>query len=152
MKNAFFLLLFTLISGLSFAQETNPNYDAELAERLGGDEYGMKSYVFVMLKTGPNTSTDQEAKSTAFAGHMQNIGRLVEEEKLIVAGPMQKNDKNYRGIFILDVPTLEEAETLLQTDPAIKAGYLEPELFMWYGSAALPEYLPASEKIWKKGI
>lgn len=30
----------------------NPVYDAALAEKLGADAYGMKSYVLVMLKTG----------------------------------------------------------------------------------------------------
>ena len=44
---------------------------------------------------------------------------------------------------------MEEAIDLLQTDPAIKSGLLAYEIFTWYGSAALPEYLPFSEKIWK---
>jgi len=35
-----------------------------------------------------------------FRGHLDNINRLVKEEKLVVAGPMCKNEKNYRGIFI----------------------------------------------------
>ncbi len=30
------------------------DFDAELAEQLGADEYGMKSYILVILKTGPN--------------------------------------------------------------------------------------------------
>lgn len=140
-------IIFSVI--LVNAQNTNPNYDEELATKLGADDYGMKKFVFVMLKTGSNESTDKALRDSCFAGHMANIGRLVEEKKLIVAGPMFKNDKNYRGIFILDVPTLEEAETLLQTDPAIKAEFLEPELYNWYGSAALSEYLEASDKIWK---
>jgi uncharacterized protein YciI len=81
---------------------------------------------------------------------MQNITRLVDEGKLIVAGPMGKNDKTYRGIFILkNIGTLEEAKEVLQTDPAIKAGLLDMELYNWYGSAALSEYLPFSDKIWK---
>ncbi|MDD3459312.1 MAG: hypothetical protein PHO74_07540 [Weeksellaceae bacterium] len=43
----------------------------------------------------------------------------------------------------------EEANALLQSDPAIKNGLLDYEIFSWYGSAALPEYLPTSDKIWK---
>ena len=81
---------------------------------------------------------------------MNNIQRLVEEKKLIVAGPLGKNEKKYRGIFILDnIQTEQEAKELLQTDPAIKSGLLDYEIYSWYGSAALPEYLPASDKIWK---
>jgi len=143
-------LLFA-INNLS-AQKTNSNYDAELAEKLGADEYGMKQFVLVILKTGTNTSTDKILKDSCFAGHMKNINRLVENKKLIVAGPIAKNDKTYRGIFILDVKTFEEANLLLETDPAISSKYLESELYSWYGSAALSEYLEASDKVWKTGF
>lgn len=129
---------------------SNPNYDAALASQLGADDYGMKGFVLILLKTGPNQSDDKEFISQSFRGHLDNINRLVEEGKLIVAGPMGRNDKAYRGIFILDVSSLEEAESLLQTDPAIKAGLLEAELYNWYGSAALSTYLEDSDKVWKK--
>lgn len=129
---------------------SNPNYNKSLAEKLGGDDYGMKSYFFVILKTGTNTTTDNDLISESFKGHMENIHRLVEENKLIVAGPLGKNKNNYRGIFILNnIKSIEDAKTLLQTDPAIKNGLLDYEVFNWYGSAALPEYLPYSDKIWK---
>ncbi len=53
------------------------------------------------------------------------------------------------GIFILNVASLEEAHEILQTDPAIKENLLAADLYKWYGSAAIPEYLDAAEKIWK---
>ena len=110
----------------------------------------MKSYFLVILKTGTNTTTDKELIAESFKGHMNNINRLVKEGKLIVAGPLGKNDNKYRGIFILNnLKTIEEAKELLQTDLAIKNGILDYEIFTWYGSAALPEYLPLSDKIWK---
>ena len=50
-----FVLLFFLVSGISvIAQTTNPNYDEALAKKLGADDYGMKKYVLVILKTGEN--------------------------------------------------------------------------------------------------
>lgn len=151
-------LTLLVVSTVTFGQSktendtmnTNPNYDKELADKLGGDEYGMKSYFFVILKTGINTTTDKELISESFRGHLDNINRLVEEGKLIVAGPLGKNENNYRGIFILNnIKSIEEAVELLQTDPAIKNGLLDYEIFTWYGSAALPEYLPFSDKVWK---
>jgi len=149
MKLIYTISLLLLTIGTIFGQNNNPNYDGALATKLGADDYGMKKFVLVILKTGSNTDTDKAKKDSCFVGHMTNINKLVEDKKLIVAGPIGKNDKNYRGIFILDLPTLEEATTLLQTDPAIKAKYLEPELYIWYGSAALSEYLETSDKIWK---
>jgi uncharacterized protein YciI len=127
----------------------NPNYAPELAHKLGADDYGMKSYILVILKTGPNQTTDKTFINDSFRGHMNNINQLVTEGKMIVAGPLTKNDKTYRGIFILNVTDFEEAEKLLQNDPAITEGLLDVELYKWYGSAALPEYLEFSDKIWK---
>lgn len=129
----------------------NPHYDRKLAADLSADDYGMRSYIFVILKTGTNTTADKALIAESFRGHLNNINHLVEQNKLVVAGPLGKNENNYRGIFILsNVNTLEEAKELLQTDPAIKNGLLDAELFNWYGSAALPAYLPVSEKIWKQ--
>ncbi|MFZ4413670.1 MAG: DUF6265 family protein [Bacteroidales bacterium] len=129
---------------------SNPIYNKALADKLGRDDYGMRSYFLVILKTGTNKTTDKELINTSFRGHMDNINRLVEEGKLIVAGPLGKNENTYRGIFILNnLKSLEEAKELLQTDLAIKNGLLDYEIFTWYGSAALPEYLPFSDKIWK---
>ncbi|HEX2532805.1 MAG TPA: YciI family protein [Chitinophagaceae bacterium] len=132
------------------AQSDNPNYDKALAERLGGDDYGMKAYVLVLLKTGPRQIDKKEVTDSLFRGHMANIGRLAAEGKLVVAGPLKKNEKAYRGIFILNVKTLEEAQALLAADPAVKEELLAAELYQWYGSAALSEYLKAHERIEKK--
>jgi uncharacterized protein YciI len=104
-------------------------------------------YVLVILKSGPVIIENKKTTDSLFVGHLKNIQRLANEGKLVVAGPLQKNEKSYRGIFILNVKTTDEAKTLLQTDPAIKAQLLDPELYGWYGSAALPIYLPASEKV-----
>lgn len=144
------LLLMTLACPILWAQETNPNYDKALAGKLGGDDHGMKRYFLVILKTGTNTTAEGTLINESFKGHLDNINKLVKQGKLIVAGPLAKNDNNYRGIFIFNnIATSEEAQALLLTDPAIKNELLAYEIFTWYGSAALPEYLPASDKIWK---
>lgn len=116
----------------------NPLYDAELAKKLGGNDNGMKTYVLAILKTGPNdASIGAEEKKKLFAGHMATINRLADEGKLAVAGPFGKNDKAYRGIYILNVASVEEAQKIAETDPAIKAGIFVLDLTPWYGSASL---------------
>jgi len=148
MKYLVAIILFLSVCSIN-AQTINPQYDKALADSLGADENGMKGYIFVILKTGKNTTVDKEEKTKLFQGHMNNIKRLVAEGKLFVAGPFGKNELTYRGLFILNVKTVEEAKQLCDTDPAIKAGIFDVELIPWYGSAALGEYIKVSEKIAK---
>jgi uncharacterized protein YciI len=72
---------------------------------------------------------------------IDNIKRLAASGKLVVASSLAKNDKTYRGIFILNVKTIEDAHVLLETDPRIREKVLEAEVLKWFGSAALPTYL-----------
>lgn len=150
MKYSFLFFLLLSFSLPAACQTENPNYDKFLADSLDGDDYGMKTYILVILKTGPNKIEDKIVLDSLFKGHMNNINRLAAANKLVVAGPLGKNDKTYRGIFILNVKTIEEANALLDTDPTIKEKVLEAEVFIWYGSAALPTYLPNHRKIEKK--
>lgn len=149
MRLLFTLFVFMLLPLGVMGQKTNPNYDPALATKLGADDYGMKEYTLVILKTGSNLTEDKAFIDSCFAGHFDNMGRMVKEDILIVAGPIGKNDMTYRGIFILNVTSIEEAAKILQTDPAINSKLLDAELYKWYGSAALPEYLEASDKVWK---
>jgi uncharacterized protein YciI len=138
-----------LSAQITLAQTSEITYDEALANKLEADEYGMKKYVMVFLKTGPTTNLSKAQTDSLFGGHMQNINRLADAGKLTVAGPFFKNDK-YRGIFILNVPTLEEAQSLVATDPAVKARLLDTEMLMWYGSAALGSTPEIHKKIQRK--
>ncbi len=149
MKPIISFIISVLITTTALGQIVNPRLDTTLSKKLGADEYGMKMYVFVILKTGDNKTQDKSFIDSCFAGHMTNIERLSMANQLIVAGPFEKNDSNFRGLFILNVKTIKEATQLLKTDPAIKANLLKVELYPWYGSAALSEYLNTHNKIWK---
>ncbi len=116
----------------------NPKYDAELAKKTGADDFGMRSYVLAILKTGRNDSkVTGDARAELFKGHFANMNRLASEGKLAVAGPFSDPDKKYRGLFILAVKTVDEARALAETDPTVKAGVLVVDYVPWYGSAAL---------------
>jgi len=135
MKKIILLLaIFFISKGIA---QTETTFDEKLAKELGADEYGMKTYVFCLLKSGTNANAPENEQKLAFEGHMQNMNKLVEENKLVVAGPFYKNERNYRGIFIFNCTTVEEAEEWVKTDPAIKGKFLEAELTLWYRSAAL---------------
>jgi uncharacterized protein YciI len=149
MKNSILSIVFLWVAATGFAQEANPNYDEKLAKSLNADEHGMKHYVFCILKTGSNTTATTEEKNNLFKGHMANITKLAQEGKVALAGPFMKNDRNYRGIYVFNVSTIEEAQVLVATDPAIKANLLEAELTPWYATAALQVIPKIHEKIAK---
>ncbi len=151
MKTLLTFSLLLLFTG-AFAQENKGTYDAKLAQKLGADAYGMKNYIFVILVTGKYQPKDTAESNRLFAGHMANIVQLAKEGKLVVAGPFGKNDKSYRGLFILNASNKEEAMKYLQADPSIAIGLFDVELIPWYGSAALPEYLPIHDKIQQKSF
>lgn len=147
LTSAFFC--FAVIS--CYGQSSEPAYDSTLAAKLGGDEHGMKMYVFVILKTGSNNVKDSATRAKLFAGHMANINSLVDSGKMVIAGPMGKNDKAYRGIFILNTNSIDEARSWVNRDAAVAANLFEAEYYTWYGSAAISEYIPYHKKIEKKG-
>jgi uncharacterized protein YciI len=83
------------------------------------------------LTRGDKWTPEKTAATQAIQdGHMANIGRLAEMKKLIAAGPFG-DDGRLRGIFVFRVASLEEAKTLTETDPAVKAGRLALEIHPW---------------------
>ncbi len=97
----------------------------------------IKQFWLVILKTGPKDSviTDSVERSKIFAGHFANMKRLHEEGILKAAGPFGKNDFTWRGLFILDCKTKEEAESYVKTDPSIAAGIFIVDIVPWWSEA-----------------
>lgn len=148
---AFLLILGLITATIAAAQEQKLAYDSTLAKKLGADELGMRQYVLVFLKKGPNRLTDSLARVKLQKAHLENSGRLAKMGKLILAGPFMDNQE-IRGIYLFAVSSVEEAKELTQTDPAVKAGSLIMELHPWYGSAALMELPNIHPRIQKKSF
>jgi uncharacterized protein YciI len=145
----FFVALFVTPANAQKADTpANPNYDEALAKRLGADERGMRQYVMCFLKTGPLKVDDAAKRAELMKGHFGMINRLANEGKLILAGPFT-NGGDFRGIYVFDVKTIEEAQKLTETDPSIKEGYFKVEFIKWYGSAGLMDVNSIHKKIAK---
>ena len=145
MKLIMLIAVFMCTAAQLPAQSQNKDYDSVLAKKLNADPYGMRKYYLVILKTGTAGITDKARLDSIFGGHMKNIQWLASQNKLLVAGPLGKNDNNYRGIFILNTESKAEAEKMLETDPAVQMKVLSADFYLWNGSAALQE-LPAIDK------
>lgn len=146
-------LALLLTSPLADAAEpvaiSNPDYDAALAQKTGANDMGMRAYVLVILKTGPNPVPKGPERDEMFKGHFANMGRLAGEGKLAYAGPLDGVD-GWRGLFILSVDSIEEAQQHVATDPVIIKGEMVAEYHKHYGSAALMLVNEHHKKLGKK--
>ena len=113
------IVLFLVTSSIyTYGQDTQGNPPSEIVK-----------YYFVELITNPDRPELPKAEVDSIQmAHMANIGRMVEEKKLMLAGPFEGGG----GIFILKVNSMEEAEQLAARDPAVKAGRLLTEIRPWY--------------------
>lgn len=126
-----------------------PQYDAELAKSLGGDANGMKKYVLVILKTGPNKVAEGPARTEMFKGHFANMQRLADEKKLAMAGPLDGVD-GWRGVFVFATADIEQAKSYVATDPVIIKGEMIAEYHAFYASAGLMMVNEVHKKISRK--
>jgi uncharacterized protein YciI len=143
-----------LVANVAVAASEAPaqarQYDPALAKSLGADDMGMRKYVLVILKSGPN-KVEGEARAKMFQGHFANIKRLAAEQKLVFAGPF--DDANgWRGMFVFATGDIEEAKRYVATDPVIINGEMVAEYHKLYGSAGLMMLNEIHSKIQKKGF
>lgn len=107
-------------------------------------------YVTLVTGTGGGEKTAEEQQAI-FRGHMSNIQRLAEEGKLLIAGPFSKpKDAAWRGLFVMNTRSVEEAKGWVETDPGVMERVFGVELIAMRSTAALrraPEVERAMEKI-----
>jgi uncharacterized protein len=97
-------------------------------EKKEGEE--LKAYYLVILKKGPNRNQDSITAARIQKEHLENINRLAETGKLNIAGPFL-DDGDMRGIFIFDSGNEQEVRSMVDSDPAVKAGRLTYEVHPW---------------------
>ena len=88
-------------------------------------------YYLAFLKRGPKWTPESTPETNALQeAHMANIRSMAAAGKLVIAGPFTKAPP-YAGVFVFKVATLEEAKSLAEADPTVKAGRLVAEIHPW---------------------
>jgi uncharacterized protein YciI len=120
-----------LLSGLSVAAQTPPEAGKTV---IGPGGFEMTTYYVGFLYRGPKWTPEQTPETEALQkAHLDNIQKMAAAGKLLVAGPFTDGG-DLRGLYVFRVATLEEAEGLAATDPAVKAGRLRLEFHPWFAA------------------
>ena len=137
-KIIIFVIAIIAISQIAFSQKDSK------AKKM---EEKIKQFWIVILKTGPKDKkiTDTATRNKIFAGHLENIVRLQNEGIIKVAGPFGKNDFTWRGLFIIDCKTKEEAEAYVKTDPSVASGVFIVDIVPWFGEPS-GSFVPGKPK------
>ena len=108
-----------------------------MAQEKPEPTYEMTTYYVGLLYRGPKWTPEVTPETEQIQkGHMDNIRRMAESGKLILAGPFSDGG-NLRGMFVFKVDSLAEAKVLCDADPAVKAGRLVVEWHPWYSAKGI---------------
>jgi len=111
----------------------------------------MEKYYVVLLKRPTNApKLDDAALEALQKQHLGHLQALYEAGKIVLAGPFdEQRDEALRGMCLYRVASLDEARTLAESDPAVKARRLVVEVFAWWvkrGTVSFkPPPVPASK-------
>jgi uncharacterized protein YciI len=125
------LAVAALLAGLGAAAQT-PSEAPKTVIGPGGFE--MTTYYVGFLYRGPKWTAEQTPETEALQkAHLDNIQKMAQAGKLLVAGPFTDGG-DLRGLYVFRVATMEEAQALAATDPAVKAGRLRLEFHPWFAA------------------
>ena len=118
-----------VVSGL-FVPEMHPWWSEDVMKKTSAPFRMTTAYLAFLVRGDKWTPVKTPATEAIQKAHLENINRLAEMKKLVVAGPFGDNGK-LRGIFVFKVGSIEEARELAETDPAVKAGRLALIIHPW---------------------
>lgn len=131
---ALFAAIFGVTMSAAAAAPTPPPDPTAKSAVPAEGEFEMTTYFVGFLYRGPKWTPEVTPETTRIQeAHMANIRRMGESGKLLVAGPFG-DDGALRGMYVFRVGTKEEAEKLVQSDPAVQAGRLRFELHPWFAA------------------
>lgn len=93
----------------------------------------LHEFQLILLRT-PQGAPDYDDETTARIQreHLAFYAALREDGRVVTNGPvMRQPDETLRGIAIYAMASVQEASTLAETDPAVRAGRLEVVAMTW---------------------
>ncbi|HBB98851.1 MAG TPA: hypothetical protein DC054_26030 [Blastocatellia bacterium] len=116
--SAIAVLFGLILASLTFAQQD--------------ESHKLVQFQMAILKKGPKWDTTKEVeRNQILHQHLRNVVSLLQSGKAVIAGPFG-DDSDLAGIFVFRSASAEEAKTLVDADPSVKAGLFVPEMHPWF--------------------
>lgn len=82
-----------------------------------------------LVATGDTTARTKEENAALMQGHLANLTRLADEDKLLIAGPFghPMRDDTLRGLCIFATESYDGARAWMAEDPTLKANVMRAE-------------------------
>ena len=121
------ILLLLAPAGAQIKRTTTvtPNPEDEAPTKLS------RFQMVIFTKGAKWATTSNEERGRIFKQHLENSLALYEDGKLAIAGPFG-DDTDLVGIFVFRTGSAEDAKMWTNTDPAVAAGLLKPEMHPWW--------------------
>lgn len=101
--------------------------------KWGDSTYTMQKYFVVFLKKGMTRDQDSVTAAKIQEAHLAHLEKMYTAGKVSLVGPFD-GDEDIQGIIVFHTPTLKEADSLANLDPAVKAGRLVVETHAWWAA------------------
>ncbi|MBC8754129.1 hypothetical protein H2O64_05565 [Kordia sp. YSTF-M3] len=93
----------------------------------------MQEYFIAFLKKGKNRTQPKKVADSLQRLHLDHLGKMYDLGYADISGPFGDLG-DIRGVTIYNVPTIEMADSLANSDPMVKAGRLEIEIHPWWAA------------------
>jgi uncharacterized protein YciI len=116
--------------------KSEPEIDSVSEQPVEVDKSDYHTYYIGLVGRGANWT---EERTDVIVGlqqkHIENINRLVDSGLIVLSGPIvnQPETENLAALFFFDVESLEQAQQLINNDPAVQFGYLNIDIIPWQG-------------------
>jgi uncharacterized protein YciI len=111
--------------------ELHPWWSEDVMKKTTAPPNRLTTAYLAFLTRGEKWTPEKTPATEAIQkAHLENINKLAEMKKLVVAGPFGDNGR-LRGIFVFKVESIDEARTLAATDPAVQSGRLALQIHPW---------------------
>jgi len=111
--------------------ELHPWWSEDVMKKITALPNKLTTAYLAFLTRGEKWTPEKTPATEAIQkAHLENINKLAEMKKLVVAGPFGDNGR-LRGIFVFKVDSIDEARSLAATDPSVQAGRLAIQIHPW---------------------